>query len=113
MKSIDIVRITGNLLDNAIEAVSALPEEQKWVQIKGIAAEDHLYLSVRNPGPVLGEKVIRKWFEPGYTTKSSGTNSGLGLSIVRDKVEEYGGTLQARSNETEGTVFVVQIPFRK
>lgn len=111
IKSIDVVRISGNLLDNAIEAVASLPKEQRWVEITGIAAEDHLYITVRNPGPVLGEEELRRCFSPGYTTKRNGKNSGLGLLIVRMKVEEYKGTLQARSNEEEGTVFTVRIPF--
>ena len=111
IKAIDVVRISGNLLDNAIEAVASLPKNERWVEITGVAAEDHLYIAVRNPGPVLGEEELRRCFSPGYSTKKNDQNSGLGLAIVRMKVEEYKGTLQARSNKGEGTVFTVRIPF--
>jgi signal transduction histidine kinase len=35
---------------------------------------------------------------------------GLGLYIVQQIVQAHGGRMEARSSETEGTVFVLELP---
>ncbi|MCW6512365.1 ATP-binding protein, partial [Lichenifustis flavocetrariae] len=38
--------------------------------------------------------------------------SGIGLALVHDLVRLHGGTIEASSEPSVGTVFTVKIPFR-
>ena len=49
-----------------------------------------------------------KVFEPKFTTKSSGM--GLGLPMIKNIIEYYGGTISFISSINNGTVFTVILP---
>ena len=48
--------------------------------------------------------------EPFFTTKETGEGLGLGLSISRAIVTEFGGTLTFASREGDGSTFAVRLP---
>ena len=47
---------------------------------------------------------------PFFTTKLSRSNTGLGLSICRNILEEHGGTIAFESRPGAGTRFTVRLP---
>lgn len=52
-------------------------------------------------------------FESGFSTRgeiSPISGRGLGLAIVRDKVERLGGQVSVRSDPGQGTVFLISLP---
>jgi hypothetical protein len=107
LKSVDIVRVVGNLIDNAFDEVSKLPPEERIVELNGSIADKKLQITVRNPG-TLTEEQKRFIFEPGFTTKMNGEHSGLGLSITKDIVKKYKGDIGVNiENEIS---FYVTIP---
>lgn len=112
VKSVDIVRIIGNLVDNAFDEVVLLPAGDRWVELRGWYNEGNLYITVRNPGRTLGEEEKIKIFEPGYTTKHDG-HSGIGLAITRERVAAYKGSIKVESDEVTGTTFTVVIPLER
>lgn len=110
MKSIDVVKIAGNLIDNAFDEVSDLPVESRWVEIKSWTADGNLYLTVRNLGKLITDEEQGLLFLPGYSTKNKENHYGLGLSIVKERVEHYKGNIDVESTPSHGTIFKVKIP---
>jgi sensor histidine kinase regulating citrate/malate metabolism len=108
VKSVDIVIIIGNLVDNAFDEVMNLPPEQRWVELKGWRSDRNLYISVLNKGSVIREEDVEKIFESGYSTKQN--HSGIGLAIVKERVNHYKGTIVVKSDPDHGTEFIVSIP---
>ena len=49
-------------------------------------------------------------FNPFFTTKPVGEGSGLGLSVVHGIVKSHQGTIKHKSNQPNGTVFVITFP---
>ena len=51
-----------------------------------------------------------KIFQPFFTTKPTGSGTGLGLSLSYDIVKAHGGELKVESKKDDGTEFIIQIP---
>jgi signal transduction histidine kinase len=107
IKTIDIVKILGNLLDNAIDEVLSLTPENRWVEVTGSLLGGYLSFSVRNPGALLTNEDISNILGTGFSTKDVSKHSGIGLSIVQERVHHYKGHLSVDSSVELGTIFSV------
>ncbi|MFC5469809.1 sensor histidine kinase [Cohnella suwonensis] len=112
VKSIDIVKIIGNLVDNAFDESMTLSPEQRKVHASIVLnkIESIIEITVTNKGRFLDSKELERIFLPGYTTKGEG-HSGLGLAVVLERVKHYKGTLDMKSDNLLGmTTFSISIP---
>ena len=81
-----------NLLDNACHAMrGAEPTRPRELRVTTQRAGDGVALRVDDTGPGIAEDAAGKVFEPLFTTKSFGL--GLGLPIVKQIVEQHGGSI--------------------
>jgi len=105
MKNLDICRITGILLDNAIEA--ALLSKEKIVNFGIIEDSEEIYLIISNS---FAEKpVISQIYTEGYSTK--GKNRGMGLNILKSIIHN---NINVLSNTLiEGNLFMQEIIIQK
>ena len=98
-----------NLVLNALEAISALTEGPRELQIVTSRTEsDHALIAVRDTGPGLAPAAQENLFKAFQTTKPNGL--GLGLSICRSIVESRGGRMWATANAPRGAVFQFTLP---
>jgi signal transduction histidine kinase len=96
-----------NLLQNAIEALSAAPAGEVIVAAEGGGGLP-LRVSVTDNGAGMTPEVAARIFEPLFTTKTKGT--GLGLAIVSNTVRRHGGDIRVESAVGRGTRFVIELP---
>lgn len=113
IRDIDLVKILGNLVDNAFDEVLKLPPGSRFVHASVRREEGRMLLEVSNRGSVLSREAKEKMFQAGYTTKTDGSHSGLGLAIVAERTKHYGGTLELLSDDRSGTVFRISIPVKE
>ncbi|HSW50380.1 MAG TPA: ATP-binding protein [Bryobacteraceae bacterium] len=91
------------LLVNAAEAMPGggrLKVSTEWE-----AATSTVRVRVLDNGVGIAPDVLPHIFEPFFTTKEDQHQTGLGLAVARNIVEQHGGTLTARSTPSEGTEF--------
>lgn len=105
MESWEMCRVLGNLLDNAIDALSGVRDGRIDVEL----TEDlHNYgFRVFNNGPAVRPEHRELIFQTGFTTKSKGT--GMGLYIVRTIMREHGGDVTLETGDA-GTAFTGTLP---
>lgn len=99
ISDVELCSVLGNMLDNAVEACAALPEEERFMRVYIGKLKGELYLSVQNSAGKL-----RK--EKGSYLSTKECEHGYGLFRIDRIAKKYGGYVN-RQNE-EG-VFAAEI----
>jgi len=105
------ITVLGNLIDNALDAVSGVPNGQVNLSITASHSNSKV-ITVRDNGTGLPEPRPDIVFEDGFSTKLSAGSShrGLGLAIVARLVKQSGGSITCYNHH--GAVFIVEIPVK-
>jgi two-component system, NtrC family, sensor kinase len=113
----DLSRVLLNLCNNAFYAVTekrkaADKDYKPLVMVTTKRVNDKVEIIVKDNGTGIPKKVFDKIFHPFFTTKPAGQGTGLGLSLSYDIViKGHGGELLVRTEEGQGTEFIVQLPY--
>jgi len=73
-------------------------------------AGDYVKLTISDTGHGMKAQILKRIYEPYYTTKAKGTGTGLGLAVVHGIVKGFAGTITVKSKLNEGTAFEIFIP---
>lgn len=103
----DALTIAGNLVDNALEAVSGRSGARIEVFLN--ADGSSFELEVEDNGPGVPPELRDRVFDRGFTTKADAAGHGLGLALVVQTVRRWGGTLTYSASELGGAAFSVRI----
>jgi two-component system sensor histidine kinase PhoQ len=106
----DLLELVGNLLDNAYKwcdrqvRVTAQsrpgPKEDQW----------DILFSVEDDGVGVASEMVQYVMQRGRRADSDIAGHGIGLSIVRDIVQVYGGTLEITSSDLGGAAVNIWLP---
>ncbi|MFE9257428.1 ATP-binding protein [Streptomyces sp. NPDC006879] len=103
----DLVTILGNLIDNAVDAVTGRPGARVTVTVDtGEPGHGELQLCVADNGP--GIPAAAEVFRRGWSGKGPGR--GLGLALVQQTVHRHGGSVRFREPLGGGAEFTVTLP---
>ncbi|MCP3851762.1 MAG: HDOD domain-containing protein [Gammaproteobacteria bacterium] len=116
----NLKQILTNLFKNAVEAMPEGGElsisTRDHINVNG---EPFIELRVLDSGPGIPKEILSHLFHPVKSTKS-GEHSGLGLSIIKNLVNDLGGTIGGSNHqclpsvsngqENHGAEFVILLP---
>ncbi len=105
-----LVTIIGNLVNNAFEAVRECQKDEKRVTLFLTDLGKELIIEVEDNGVGMESRIQDQIFKPGFSTKNTSSNSGIGLSLAQKAIHDLGGYLTFSSTMGEGTIFTVAIP---
>ena len=88
---------------------------QPLVSVSTKKLDSRIEISVKDNGPGIPEQVRNKIFQPFFTTKPTGSGTGLGLSLSYDIIKSHGGDIKLETHlsggrEQTGTEFIISIP---
>ncbi|MEO6014363.1 MAG: HAMP domain-containing sensor histidine kinase [Devosia sp.] len=108
----DLEEMAGNLLDNACKwskgkiAVTMMAERTS-------SSQAFLLIRIEDDGPGLTEEEAQKVLRRGVRLDEKTPGSGLGLDIVKELVDVYGGSLQLRQSVLGGVLAELKLPAAK
>ena len=101
-----LVTITGNLIDNALDAMNMdSSNTDKELQFGAYTKDGELLIIVKDTGPGIPKENLEKIFENGFSTK--GTGRGIGLYHTKQLIESLGGKITVESQTGRGSCFMV------
>ncbi|OLF52869.1 sensor histidine kinase [Pseudomonas chlororaphis] len=103
----DLLELLGNLLDNACKWADAEVALSVWQTAQGYG------LAVDDDGPGIPEEQRAQVFSRGARLDEQTDGHGLGLGIVRDIVQSWGGELRLLESPQGGLRVLIELPGRQ
>ncbi|MEA9358110.1 ATP-binding protein [Bacteriovorax sp. PP10] len=102
-REVQISQVLVNIIGNAVDAVTGLPD--KWIRVEVKEKDDKVYFYITDCGKGIPPDLQEKIMHPFFTTKGVNKGTGLGLSISKNIIEEHDGHLEY-NKESPNTQFV-------
>lgn len=98
------LRVFNNILKNAVQALDGV--DNPLIEISAEQTDSAVIIRIRDNGCGIDEALKPKIFSPNFTTKSTG--SGLGLAMVKNIMDGFGGKIWFASGKDQGTSFYLE-----
>lgn len=98
------LRAFNNILKNAMQALDEI--NSPIITINATMSHDQVIVTIHDNGCGIPEALKTNIFNPNFTTKTTG--SGLGLAMVKNIMQGFGGAIWFESEKDSGTTFYLQ-----
>ena len=109
------ITVFYNLFTNAIKYHDSKAKNQFYIETSYTIEGDSLVIKVADNGIGINATEINKVFEKGYRGESAirinASGYGIGLTVVKQIVEDFGGTISVFKNR-KPTIFQIRIPIK-
>ena len=120
----DAVQLEAAILNLAVNARDAMAaggkltistkntflDEKDCRQYDELVPGSYVRIAVSDTGTGMSMDILKRVFEPFYTTKKAGQGTGLGLSQVYDFVKQSRGHVEIDSEPGRGTTVMIYLP---
>ena len=98
------LRVFNNILKNAVQAIEG--RDQPRIRVTWVKEKPGVTIAIEDNGCGIDDSLKQKIFSPNFTTKSTG--SGLGLAMVKNCLQGFGGNVYVDSKVNQGSTFYLQ-----
>lgn len=102
---------TGGILSVLLKTVCIEPDDHKM--LLDLSSGEYVKFTVSDTGVGIGPDVVKRIFDPYFTTKEVGKGTGMGLAIIHGIMKECGGAISVTSTLGQGAIFDVYFPVAK
>lgn len=105
------VHVVSQALENVFQnALQASDAGARVVVTISRTEGNRIRITTTDRGQGMSPEVLARAGEPFFTTKPTGSGTGLGLFVTRSAIEQLGGSLALASVEGEGTTATIVLP---
>jgi CheY-like chemotaxis protein len=105
-----LVQVFLKILINAAQAIGEGPADRNAIRATVRHETGSIAIEITDTGRGMPPHVLRRIFEPFFSTKAAGKGAGLGLFVCHEIVTALGGSIGVQSAEGRGTTFRVLLP---
>ncbi|GJM72721.1 hypothetical protein HMSSN036_49370 [Paenibacillus macerans] len=99
-----------NVLDNSVKYGYV----NSMIEVRSFRSGNSAYIVISDQGEGISEEALKHVLEPFYrvngVNRKERGSAGLGLSIVKNTIEQHGGTIQMLSAVNQGTQVHIHLP---
>ncbi len=95
--------VLANIIENAVKH-----SEGDKIKISNEESDEKIICSIEDDGKGIPDEKKEEIFDRGYTTDEE-RGTGLGLFLLRDLVETYGGKVEVQDSELDGARFDIYL----
>ncbi|MCG8357913.1 MAG: PAS-domain containing protein [Kiloniellales bacterium] len=104
-------QVVTNLVVNADHALQDVTGARKLsISSELRRGKGQAVIEVKDNGPGIPPELRRRIFEPLFTTKATGSGTGIGLALCHRIIEAHGGTIALESQAGQGACFSIRLP---
>lgn len=100
----------GQVWLNIFRNAESATEGAGKITIETSCENKRIFITISDTGSGMSEEVLKRVFEPFFTTREVGQGAGLGLTVARDVVCSHGGEIKVESVEGEGATVSMWLP---
>ena len=106
-------QVVINIVLNALDAYESGEQKERRIDISLEKLGSNAVIIIEDKAGGIPEEIQDKIFEPFFTTKGSEKGAGIGLTTVKNIIEDdFGGTIKLESVLGQGCKFIMEIPTR-
>ena len=102
-----LIRALRNAVENAIKA---MPDDKGSMFISCWNDSKSAFFSIKDTGPGMNEKTVKKMMTPYFTTAEKKGGYGMGTMIMQHVMDIHGGKLLINTKIGEGTEVLFKFP---
>lgn len=114
----ELTQVFMNIFNNSADVLAKMPEKERFISLDVYQDNDYAILKVIDSGNGVDEKIIKRIFEPYFTTKHQNYGTGIGLYMCQEIIEKHmKGLITAQNNDFtfknrtyNGLEFIIKIP---
>jgi PAS domain S-box-containing protein len=108
----EITQVFLNIINNAKEAFDQKNMEIKNINLEFYQQNDNIVFEIADNAGGIPNGIIKKIFEPYFSTKKNKNGTGLGLYMSKTIIEKTGHGILSVSNTENGACFRIVLPVK-
>ncbi len=108
----ELIQVILNLLKNAHDAFLERGTQEPSLHLETFEDKEHVFIRICDNAGGIPQEILKRIFEPYFTTKAAQNGTGLGLYMSKMIIEEHLRGSLTCTNTQEGACFEIKIPKR-